>query len=200
MSMENVCLRIAREDDAEELLDIYAPYVEETAVTFEYEVPSAEEFRNRIRNITKKYPYLVAESAGEILGYAYASAFHERPAFGWVAETSIYLRRDRRRKGLGRSLYEALEEILRIQHITDLCAWIACPEEDDPYLNHDSILFHQHMGYQMTGQFQNCGYKFHRWYHMVWMTKNLGEHLEDQPEVIPFGTVNRSMLEQFGIH
>src|SRR5699024_443574 len=116
---EPIRLRTACEEDAEALLDIYAPYVEHTAVSFEYEVPSVEEFRERIRRIRERYPYLLAESGGEILGYAYASPFHERRAYDWAAETSIYLRRDRRRQGLGRRLYEALEEILRMQGITD---------------------------------------------------------------------------------
>ena len=98
---EPIRLRTAGEEDAEALLDIYAPYVEHTAVSFEYEVPSVEEFRERIRRIRERYPYLLAESEGEILGYAYASPFHERRAYDWAAETSIYLRRDRRRQGLG---------------------------------------------------------------------------------------------------
>lgn len=194
MSMENkedICLRVACEEDAEALLDIYAPYVERTAVSFEYEVPSVEEFEERIRRISGRYPYLLAESEGEILGYAYASPFHERRAYSWAAGTSIYLRSDRRRQGLGRKLYEALEEILRRQGITDLYACIACPEEEDPYLNRDSILFHQRMGFQTVGRFPSCGYKFHRWYHMVWMLKNIGEHREEQPEVKPFSSIRQ---------
>lgn len=188
---EPIRLRTACEEDAEALLDIYAPYVEHTAVSFEYEVPSVEEFRERIRRIRERYPYLLAESGGEILGYAYASPFHERRAYDWAAETSIYLRRDRRRQGLGRRLYEALEEILRMQGITDLYACIACPEGEDPYLNGDSILFHQRMGFQTMGRFPSCGYKFHRWYHMVWMAKNIGEHREEQPEVKPFSSIRQ---------
>ena len=188
---EPIRLRTACEEDAEALLDIYAPYVEHTAVSFEYEVPSVEEFRERIRRIREQYPYLLAESEGEILGYAYASPFHERRAYDWAAETSIYLRRDRRRQGLGRKLYEALEEILRMQGITDLYACIACPEGEDPYLSRDSILFHQRMGFQTVGRFPSCGYKFHRWYHMVWMLKNIGEHREEQPEVKPFSSIRQ---------
>ena len=188
---EPIRLRTACEEDAEALLDIYAPYVEHTAVSFEYEVPSVEGFRERIRRRRGRYPYLLAESEGEILGYAYASPFHERRAYDWAAETSIYLRRDRRRQGLGRKLYEALEEILRMQGITDLYACIACPEGEDPYLNGDSILFHQRMGFRTVGRFPSCGYKFHRWYHMVWMAKNIGEHREEQPEVKPFSSIRQ---------
>ena len=99
-------IRIATENDAEELLNIYAPYVEKTAITFEYEVPSVEEFRKRIRNILKKYPYIVEEKEGEILGYAYAGVFKNRAAYDWAVETTIYVREDQRKSGVGRALYE----------------------------------------------------------------------------------------------
>ena len=194
--IEEICLRTASEDDAKILRDIYAPYVEHTAVSFEYTVPSVEEFRGRIRRTKEKYPYLLAESGGEILGYAYASPFHERRAYDWVAETSIYLREDKRRLGLGRKLYEALEKILRMQGITDLYACVACPDGEDAYLNRDSVLFHQRMGFQTVGQFPNCGYKFHRWYHMIWMRKNIGEHKGEQPEVKSFSSIQQSVEER----
>ena len=86
----NIKLRMAVPADAETLLDIYAPYVMETAVSFEYDVPTVDEFRKRIETILKKYPYLVAEVDGEVCGYAYASRFHVRAACEWCAESSIY--------------------------------------------------------------------------------------------------------------
>ena len=101
-------IRVAALDDAEELLKIYAPYVRETAITFEYEVPSPEEFRERIAHTLEKYPYLVAEHDGKIVGYAYVSPFKERAAYAWAVETSIYVRREGRRQGVGRALYAAL--------------------------------------------------------------------------------------------
>ena len=85
-------IRIASLDDAEELLKIYAPYVEKTAITFEYEVPTLEEFKNRMTRVLERYPYLVAEKEGELLGYAYVSPFKERPAYNWAVETSIYVK------------------------------------------------------------------------------------------------------------
>lgn len=90
--MEDLRIRIAVEDDAEELLNIYEPYIRNTAITFEYEVPGVEEFRARIRQVKEKYPYLVAEREGVIMGYAYAGAFKERAAYNWAVETSIYVR------------------------------------------------------------------------------------------------------------
>lgn len=169
-------IRAVREQDAEELLEIYAPYVRETAVSFEYEVPDPEEFRGRIRNTLKRYPYLAAEKNGKILGYAYASAFHARAAYDWAVETSIYVRRDSRRTGVGAALYEALEEALKRQNILNLNACIAYPSREDSHLTLDSVRFHEKMGYQICAHFHQCGYKFDTWYDCVWMEKHLGIH------------------------
>ena len=103
-------IRRATENDAEALLKIYAPYVEHTAITFEYEVPSVEEFRSRIRHTLEKYPYLVAEEDGELLGYAYVGPFHDRPAYDWAVETSIYVDERNIHKGVGGKLHDALEQ------------------------------------------------------------------------------------------
>ena len=172
----NVRIRIASPADAEALRSIYAPYVENTAITFEYEVPSLEDFQLRIRRTLQRYPYLAAERDGEILGYAYTGAFVGRAAYDWAAETSIYLREDMRKQGLGRRLYQALEDISRAQNITNLYACIAWPEREDAYLTRNSVQFHAHMGYGEAGRFQKCGYKFGRWYDMVWMEKMLAGH------------------------
>ena len=117
-----VKLRVATVSDAAELLKIYAPYVTDTAITFEYDVPTLEDFKGRIAHTLEKYPYFVAELNGEIVGYAYASAFHPRAAYGWAAETSIYVRRDMKRMGLGRTLYDALETALKAQGVLNLNA------------------------------------------------------------------------------
>ena len=127
-------IRIATEDDAKELLAIYAPYVENTAITFEYTIPTLEEFTDRIRQILKKYPYLVAERNGEILGYAYASPFHQREAYGWSVETTVYVREDSKRLGIGKELYKALERALSMQNIINLNACIGYPVIEDEYL------------------------------------------------------------------
>ena len=115
--MTNIHLRPVREADAPALAAIYAPYVRETAITFEYEPPDAAEFRRRIAAIAPKYPYLVAERDGEVLGYAYTSPLRTRAAYGWTAETSIYLRRDLRGNGLGQRFYHALEELSRAKEV-----------------------------------------------------------------------------------
>jgi len=183
-------VRLVTEADAEELLSIYAPYVTDTAVSFEYEVPSLEEFRDRIRQTLERFPYLAAEDGGVILGYVYVSSFKEREAYSWSVETSIYVRRDSRRRGVGRRLYEALEAALAAQGVRNLNACIACPPtEDDPYLTRDSVAFHQRMGYQLAGHFHQCASKFGRWYDMVWMEKSIGDHPPDQAPVRPFPEV-----------
>ena len=179
-------IRSATVDDAEELLAIYAPYVTDTAITFEYEVPSVEEFAQRIAATLERYPYLVAVEDGKLLGYAYVGTFHARKAYDWAVETSIYVRRDLRRGGIGRALHDKMEEVCRKQHIENLCACIAAPRGDDPYLTDQSIGFHEHMGYRMVGRFDRCAYKFDRWYDMVWMEKHLGAHAVPVPEFEPF--------------
>lgn len=183
MNREKIKIRIAEPEDAEALLKIYAPYIKQTAITFEYEVPSVEEFRCRIEQILKKYPYLVAEQDGELVGYAYAGTFNERAASDRSVETAIYVREDVRKDGIGRRLYEAIESILSRQHILNLNACIAYTEEEDPYLTKNSVQFHEHMGYHFVGRFHKCGYKFGRWYDLVWMEKHIGEHT-DKPKAV----------------
>lgn len=187
MNSDKIRIRTATAEDAGELLAIYRPYVEKTAITFEYDVPTTEEFRARIERTLKKYPYLVAEKDGELLGYAYTGPFVGRAAYSWSAEVSIYLKENQRRRGIGRMLYHRIEEISRAQNITNLNACIGNPEPEDEYLTKNSIQFHEHMGYRMVGQFYKCGYKFGRWYHMVWMEKIIGAHEAEPKPVVEFG-------------
>ena len=176
----SITIRMANPADAQALLNIYAPYVINTAITFEYDVPYVEEFSSRIAHTLEKYPYLIAEEGGNILGYAYASPFHDRPAYDWAVETSIYVDQNIKHRGIGRKLHDALESTLREQGILNMNACIAYPPEEDEHLDKNSVEFHAHMGYRLVGEFYKCGYKFNRWYNMVWMEKLIGEHLSDQ--------------------
>ena len=185
----NVVVRIARESDAEKLLEIYKPYVENTAITFEYEVPTVEEFRSRINNTLRKYPYIVAEHEGIIIGYAYAGTFKDRAAYDWAVETTVYVSRDAKRLGIGRTLYDRLEKLLSMQNIVNLNACIAYTETEDEHLTNDSTMFHEHMGYKQVAHFVKCGYKFGHWYDMVWMEKHLGDYREKPQPVIPFSKI-----------
>lgn len=189
--MEDVFIRIATAEDASALLQIYAPYVKNTAITFEYNVPSEDEFRKRIECILSRYPYLVAEIDGEIVGYAYATAFHERPAYGWGVETSIYVKQDMKKRGIGKALYMELERLLALQNILNLNACIAYPETEDEYLTKNSVSFHQHLGYRLVGEFYKCGFKFNRWYNVVWMEKHIGVHSDNPLKVKSFNEIKQ---------
>ena len=159
-------IRIAREEDIPQILSIYGPYVTDTPYSFEYTAPTEEEFLRRFRAITAQFPWLVWEEEGSILGYAYGSAPFERAAYRWCSEGSIYLRPDARGKGIGRALYTALEEILRLQGYKTNYAIITSE-------NHPSIAFHQALGYRHTARMPDCGFKFGRWYDVIWMEKSL---------------------------
>lgn len=182
----SIVIRDARLEDAARLLEIYDYYVRQTAITFEYETPSLEAFRERMRRVMTRYPYLVAEQDGVVQGYAYAGAFHERAAYDWCCELTVYLARDARRCGMGRRLYEALEQALREMGVCNLYACIALPEREDQYLTGSSAAFHEHLGFRQVGLFRACGYKFDRWYHMIWMEKIIGTHRAEQPPVRPY--------------
>ena len=172
-------IRSAATEDAGRLLEIYAYYVQNTAITFEYDVPSLEEFRERIIRTQKRYPYLVLEDQGVIRGYAYAGVFKDRAAYSRSCELSIYLDRNARGRGCGRMLYEALEAELGRMGMVNLYACIADPIAEDEYLTKNSEQFHAHLGFRKVGEFHKCAYKFHRWYNMIWMEKLIGAHEMD---------------------
>ncbi len=180
-------IRPATADDAEEILAIYAPYVRNTAVTFEYDVPDIQSFRNRMEGILREYPYLVAAENGKILGYAYAASFHSRAAYKHTAEVSVYLNEECRRKGIGRQLYQELENRLTSQNVFALYACITSTDRgDDPFLTDGSIRFHKKMGYRTIGEHHLCGYKFDRWYSVFWMEKVIADRPEKPEPFIPY--------------
>ena len=178
MKAEGISIRLAKPEDSNELLNIYAYYVTDTAISFETEVPSVEEFKLRIEEVLKSYPYIVACKDDEILGYAYLHSFVGRKAYELSAETTIYLNPDKKKMGIGKKLYSVLEDIAKAQNITNLYSCIGYVDREDEYLNNNSAQFHEHIGFRMVGKFENCGHKFGRWYHMVWMEKIIGKHGE----------------------
>ena len=193
--MDTITIRTAQLSDAPEILKIYAPYVENTAITFEYEVPSAKEFEGRIASTLEKYPYIVAIKEGKIVGYAYAGAFKSRAAYDWGVEMTVYVDGNLKRMGIGRILYEKIEAILGAQGILNVNVCIGYPEKEDEHLTWDSVKFHDKLGYKKIGHFHECGYKFNRWYDMVWMEKLIGEHTDHQESIKTFDEVR----EQFGL-
>lgn len=176
--IDDISIRFAKPEDAKELLKIYAYYVTDTAISFETEVPSEEEFKLRIEEVLKSYPFIVACKDDEILGYAYLHSFVGRKAYELSAETTIYLNPDKKKMGIGKKLYSVLEDVAKAQNITNLYSCIGYVDKEDEYLNNNSVQFHEHIGFRMVGKFENCGHKFGRWYHMVWMEKIIGEHKE----------------------
>ena len=159
-------IRLAKPSDARSLLDIYAPYIENTAITFEYEVPTIEEFATRIAKTLEKYPYLVAEEDGLISGYAYASTYYARAAYDWAVELSVYVSQDAREKGVGSKLYDKLEDLLDQMGYMHFLACISLPNEA-------SLALHRKRGYKQVAHFPKIGYKFNRWHDIVWLQKSL---------------------------
>ncbi|WP_343209858.1 N-acetyltransferase family protein [Anaerolentibacter hominis] len=177
-------IRLAKPSDAEELINIYRPYVEQSAITFEYEVPAEREFRERIRRVGEKYPYLICENEGEILGYCYAHEMHERAAYQWDAELSVYVKQNKRGRGIGTLLYQMLLELLKLQRIQTVTACITLPNEE-------SRAFHESFGFRQTGYSAKAGYKLGEWHDVGWFELALGEH-ENPPR--PFIAVSELNL------
>ena len=177
-------IRPATEKDAKALLDIYSYYVENTAISFEYDTPSLEEFTNRISNTLKKYPYLVASVDDKIVGYAYAGPFKTRRAYDHCVETSVYVHKDYRKQGIGKALYEELQKALVANGILNIYACIAVCNTEDEYLTNNSWEFHEHMGFTVAGRFHSCGRKFGNTYDMIWMEKMGSDSMDAQKNMI----------------
>ena len=177
-------IRMATPEDANALLHIYAPYILKTGVTFEYEVPSEAAFRERIRGVLERYPYLVACRGERAVGYAYAKALGERAAFAHSVETAIYLSQEERGGGIGTMLYGELERILKRQNVTNLYAAVSYREREDETISHASPSFHLAMGYRKVAHFRQCGYKCGRWSDIVWYEKHIADHPEHPGDFI----------------
>ena len=195
----DIAIRPARREDAGACRLIYAPYVEKTAITFDYDVPSEEAFCGRMLRTGDVYPFLVADCSGTIAGYACCGVFKDRRAYDWSAEMTVYVRQDMHGMGIGRLLYEKLEKVCREMHLLNLNACIAKPKGDDPYLTDASERFHARMGYRQVGIFHDSGYIFGRWYDMVWMEKMLGDHPEKPEEIIKFPDLSEEALRRAGV-
>ena len=168
---EAICVRAATPQDAEQLLEIYTPFVisedcSVSNVSFELTAPSLAEFRQRIVDISSKYPYLVGEKDGQILGYVYCHPYRERLAYQWSVEVTIYLAPAGQGKGLGRLLYETMEKLLCLQGVTMAYSCITVGNEH-------SIKMHEAVGYRLIGTFTNSGYKNGQWLDTVWLEKQL---------------------------
>ncbi|HEX3683310.1 MAG TPA: arsinothricin resistance N-acetyltransferase ArsN1 family B [Bryobacteraceae bacterium] len=162
-------IRLARESDADQMLEIYAPLVRATAISFELAPPSSTEMRERVRNILATHAWLVCEEAQAICGYAYASKFRAREAYRWAAEVTVYVHPARQRKGVGRTLYRSLFDVMRLQGFCRAIAVIALPNEA-------SVQLHERLGFKSMGVFERAGYKLGRWHDVGWWQLQLQEH------------------------
>ena len=171
-------IRLADAGDVEAMLAIYAPVVENTAISFELVPPSADEFGARLANALARYPWLVCEIGGEVAGYAYAGEFKTRAAYQWSVETTVYVRADRRRLGVGRAVYASLFACLRIQGFRAAYAGIALP-------NAASVALHESMGFERVGVYPKVGYKLGAWRDVGWWRLALADAPDDPPPAPP---------------
>ena len=159
-------IRRARVADVRQMLAIYDYFVRNTAVSFEYETPTQEEFSKRLSEHIALYPWLVWEENGRVLGYAYAGKAFERAAYAWNAEISCYLAEEIRGKGIGRKLYAAIEDILRRQGVRKVFAVVTSA-------NAPSVAFHKALGYRKAVTYRKVGFKQGKWYDVIWLEKLL---------------------------
>lgn len=172
-------IRPATEHDLPAILEIYRPYIEQTAITFEYDVPSLDDFQARFRDITAQCPWLVWEEDGEILGYAYGAPAFERKAYAWCADLSVYLKRSACGRGIGRALYAKLEQLLQAQGYRVLYALVTTA-------NAPSVEFHKAVGYREVASFPHCGWKLGQWHGVVWLQKDVGADTPPTDFPVPF--------------
>ena len=182
-------LRFAEQGDAEAILDIYAPYIRGTAVTFEESVPSIEEFRERICRIQEECPYLVYQMGNEIAGYAYANRNKARPAYRWNAELSVYIADAYIGRRLGRALYGALIEICTLQGLKNLYGIVTVP-------NPGSEALHEAMGFERVGLHRKTGYRMGKWRDLAWFEKKIGVMEESPQDFIPIDKIPQERLEE----
>ena len=187
-----IVVRDAVAEDAGRILEIYDYYVKNTAITFEYDTPSLEEFQERMRKTMQRYPYLVILKDNIIQGYAYAGPFSGRAAYDWSCEVTIYLAHNAQKCGMGRILYEALQKALGDMGIINMYACIGYSEVSDEYLSTNSADFHTYLGFARVGEFHKCGYKFDRWYNMIWMEKIIGKEGSNQPAVMDYPKLKKA--------
>lgn len=186
--MNQVKVRMAELEDAKAVCEIYEPYILETVITFEYDKVPVDVFRERMKKVMEKFPWLVCEIDGEIAGYAYCSPHFERAAFGWDCECSVYLNSNYHRMGIGTALYEILFEIVKKQGFYNIYSLICVPHES-------SVVLHKKYGFHEIGTFYNTAYKLGKWRDLLVMEKRLKDDFREPKPVIPIHNIDNSYLE-----
>jgi L-amino acid N-acyltransferase YncA len=172
--------RLAKLTDATAIQAIYAPIVAETPISFEYEVPDVAEIERRMQKVMASRPWLVYETGGQVLGYAYASTFRERAAYNWGVEVSIYVHANAHKRGIGQQLYTTLFDVLRALNYCQVYAGATVPNESSERL-------HARMGFELIARFPSAGYKFGKWHDTVFWRLPLRDFPEPAPEI---GNIN----------
>lgn len=158
----NYIIRFIKDSDCQEALDVYAHFAKSTTITFDYEAPAMEEFRNKIEQITSKHPWLVCLYRGKVIGYAYAGTHRHKVAYQWSAESTVYLSPDFHRCGIATILYESLLAILKFQGYVNVYAGITLPNEKSEGL-------HKAFGFNEIGIFKQIGFKMGKWHDVKWL-------------------------------
>lgn len=182
-------LRMIKKDDIKGVQNIYKPFVKNTPITFEYNVPSYKKFIKRVEKVTETYPWIVAEVNGEIVGYAYAARFKERMAFTWDVETSIYVGEQFNTQGVGTALYGALEEILKLQGFYNMYAMVTSTAKN-------SLHFHESNGFKKVYEMEKCAWKFDQWYGLVCMGKQIADFDICPDSILPITIVEPKKIDK----
>lgn len=182
-------VRLATTDDAAQIIEIYSPNILDAAISFETEVPSAEEMQNRIEMILQKYPWIVCEVNGKIVGYVYASKHRDREAYQWSCECTIYMHNDFKGKGIGKELYQLLFEILKLLRFRNVYAGITLPNEG-------SITIHEKCGFQHFATYENIGYKFGAWHSVGWWKLQILDHDLQPPPPLKISELDSEILRE----
>ena len=182
-------IRLANPNDAQGILDIYAPYITNTSYTFESDVPTQKEFADRISNYLEYWPWLVCDIDGIIAGYAYGAKYRERSGYQWCVESSIYLHDNFMQKGIGTDLYEALFELLKKQGYRNVYAVINLP-------NDRSVRFHEHCGFKWFANYENVGYKLGKWKTVGWWQLIINEYSDQPPPPTKFSNLDTDIVQE----
>jgi len=180
-------IRLARTDDAGDILAIYAPYISNTSFTFETEVPSEKDFQKRIADYLINWPWVVCEIDGVIAGYAYGAKYRERTAYQWCIESSIYIHDNFQKRNIGKTLYTALIEILKQQGYRNVYAVINLP-------NDKSVQFHESCGFTYFATYEKVGYKLGKWKNVGWWQLVINEFGMEPDAPIKFSELNKESL------
>ena len=180
-------VRLTSINDAKQILDIYAPSILSTAISFEAEVPSIEEMQRRIEICLLKYPWIVCVVDKKIAGYVYASKHREREAYQWSCECSVYVHNNCKGKGIGKKMYQLLFEILKQQRFRNVYAGITLP-------NDASVRLHENCGFQSFARYENIGYKFGNWHTVGWWKLQINNYDLNPPPPLKLSQLDSDLL------